>query len=104
MAGGNIVITTYDIDGEKWEWDSWKGKWNKLRIEKFKPKVKEKQNANLSELDPKTHFEFIFKIYINCRLFPGWNTIKSLHNAEDNAYFDTLENYFKQGKIKPVEK
>ena len=35
--------------------------------------------------------ETLFELYKQCRDLPFWNDVKSLHDEEDRAYFETLD-------------
>lgn len=43
--------------------------------------------------------QFLFDLYKNGRLFPGWADLFECHDEEDQAYFWMLENEMEAGKL-----
>lgn len=42
-------------------------------------------------------------IFRDAREFPGWEAIRSNHDEEDQAFFETLEELYGNGKIKTLK-
>ena len=91
---------TYLIGSEEWIWDTDTLKWCVMRkanaIEAIKKVIVEESH----EEEWPSWKEFLYLTFRGCRAKSTWNLLRSLHDEEDNEYFNFLEGYFKRGKLK----